>query len=367
MRRCDRVAPRGRALRDGGRRDGASRGVADLAAPAGGGPPRDLCGMLRGPGARSGVADDVGQPAARERRDVRGRGGAGVRTRAGRGHGTEVSRELEPRFVRANADAERLTPAPPRRRISPPDRPSHVRRNPWRLRTALDPPPRSRPDITRMLHNWPHLYAGGLADVSDLAEWKAGEQGDYYPHSGGAARLGKRWLALPYFTGAPLIAYRKSWFADVGANQPPRTLEEYKKIGVAMKKKGKPVGQTLGHTFGDAPAWTYPFTWSFGGAETDASGKKVVLNSTGTVEAVKWMTDFWKVACDESALAWDDTNNNRAFHAGEISATLNGASIYIYAKRNPDKIKDERGEPMWRDISHFPIPDSPARRPPPHT
>src|SRR2546426_8166567 len=222
------------------------------------------------------------------------------------------------------------------------------------------------PDIIMMLHNWPHLYAGGLADIGDLCEWKAADQGGYYPHSDAAARLGKRWLALPYFTGAALIAYRKSRVAEGGANQPPKTLEEYKKIGAALKKKGKPIGQTLGHTFGDAPAWTYPFTWTFGGAETDASGKKVVLNSKGTVEAVTWMTDFWKVACDESALAWDDTNNNRAFHAGEISATLNGASIYIYAKRNPDKIKDERGEPMWRDMSHFAIPNGPGGRTPPH-
>ena len=78
------------------------------------------------------------------------------------------------------------------------------------------------------------------------------------------------------------------------------------------------------------------------------------------------MIDFWKQACDESALAWDDTNNNRAFHAGEISATLNGASIYIYAKRNPDKVKDDKGEPMWPDIGHFGDPRrSPAgaRRP----
>src|SRR6266702_5771436 len=216
------------------------------------------------------------------------------------------------------------------------------------------------PDMIMMLHNWPHLYAGGLADIGDLCEWKAGEQGGYYPHSDAAARLGKRWLALPYFTGAPLIAYRKSWFAEVGANQPPKTLEEYKKIGIALKKKGKPIGQTLGHTFGDAPAWTYPFTWSCGGAETDASGKKVVLNSKGTVEAVTWMTDFWKVACDESALAWDDTNNNRAFHAGEISATLNGASIYLVAKRQKEKIKDDKGEPMFQDIDHAPLPAGPA-------
>src|SRR5262249_56755715 len=44
----------------------------------------------------------------------------------------------------------------------------------------------SGPDIIMMLHNWPHLYAGGLADISDLAEWQAKEQGDYYPHSAAA-------------------------------------------------------------------------------------------------------------------------------------------------------------------------------------
>src|ERR1700730_4873190 len=92
------------------------------------------------------------------------------------------------------------------------------------------------PDIIMMLHNWPHLYAGGLADIGDLCEWKAGEQGGYYPHSDAAARLGKRWLALPYFTGTPLIADRQSWVAEAGANQPPKTLEEYKKIGGALQK-----------------------------------------------------------------------------------------------------------------------------------
>ena len=92
-----------------------------------------------------------------------------------------------------------------------------------------------------------------------------------------------------------------------------------------LKKKGKPYGQTLGHTFGDAPTFTYSMLWAFGGAETDKSGKKVVLDSKGAVDSVKFMQAFWKDACDEGGLAWDDTNNNRAFHAGEISATLNGA------------------------------------------
>ncbi len=221
-------------------------------------------------------------------------------------------------------------------------------------------------DIILMLHNWPHLYQAALADVSDLCEWKGKDQGGYYGQSEAAARDGGRWLALPYGITGPLVTYRKSRFAEVGAAQPPKSLDEYRKIGAALKKKGHPVGQTLGHTFGDAPIWSYPLLWSFGGAETDLTGKKVVLNSKETVESVKWMVAFWKEACDEGGLAWDDTNNNRAFHAGEISATLNGPSIYIMAKRRAEGIKDEEGRPLWLDISHFPIPDGPSGPTPPY-
>jgi len=46
------------------------------------------------------------------------------------------------------------------------------------------------PDIVFMLHNWPHLYASSLADVSDLCEWKAKDQGGYYDQSEAAARDG---------------------------------------------------------------------------------------------------------------------------------------------------------------------------------
>ena len=86
----------------------------------------------------------------------------------------------------------------------------------------------------------------------------------------------------------------------------------------------------------------------------------MTLDSKEAVEAVKFMQAFWKDACDEGGFAWDDTSNNRAFLSGEIAATLNGASIYIAAKRGQDKIKDDKGEPMVRDIQHGPIPNGPA-------
>src|SRR5438874_3825048 len=215
-------------------------------------------------------------------------------------------------------------------------------------------------DIFQMLYNWPQLYANGLGEVSDVAEAVGKAQGGFYEAFDAAAKVGGRWLAVPHSTGGNAVAWRRSWHAEIGLTEFPKTMDAWREAGRKLKAKGKPVGQALGHSFGDPPTFAYAFLWSYGGAETDPSGKRVVINSKGTVESVKFLQAFWKDACDEGGLAWDDTNNNRAFHAGEISATLNGASIYIVAKRQKDKIKDDKGEPLWQDIDHAPLPAGPA-------
>ena len=216
-------------------------------------------------------------------------------------------------------------------------------------------------DLFMMAYNWPQLYQNALVDVSDVAEAVGKAQGGFYGVYKPSFQTGGKWLGVPHSIVGNAIAYRRSWFKEAGFDAFPKTWDELRKAATALKKKGKPYGQTLGHTFGDAPTWAYPLLWSFGGAETDPSGKKVVINSKEAIESVKYMAALWKDGCDEGGLAWDDTNNNRAFHAGEISATLNGASIYIVAKRQKDKIKDEKGEPLWMDIEHSaPLPAGPA-------
>jgi len=207
-------------------------------------------------------------------------------------------------------------------------------------------------DIIQMLWNWPQLYANGLLDVSDVAEPIGKAQGGFYEVFDAAAKVNGRWLAVPHAVIGNAVAYRRSWFNEIGVREFPKTWDEYREVGKKLKAKGRPIGQALGHSFGDPPTFAYPLLWDFGGAETDKSGKKVAVNSKGTLESVKFLQAFWKDACDEGGLAWDDTNNNRAFHAGEIAATLNGASIYIVAKRQRDKIKDEKGEPLVQDIEH---------------
>ena len=68
---------------------------------------------------------------------------------------------------------------------------------------------------------------------------------------------------------------------------------------------------------------------------------------------MKFAVALWKETMDEGGLAWDDTSNNRAFLSGSISATNNGASIYLEAKKKPGSYLTEKGTPM-KDVSFIP-------------
>jgi multiple sugar transport system substrate-binding protein len=215
-------------------------------------------------------------------------------------------------------------------------------------------------DIIMTIGNWPQLYAESLADTSDVAEEIGKAQGGYYDVAKQVATVNGKWIGVPWAVGGGLIAWRKSWLEEVGYSSFPATWDTYRDAGKKLKGKGRPFGQTAGHTFGDAPGWWYPFLWSWGGKEVEADGKTVVLNSKETVESIKFAVALWKETMDEGGMAWDDTNNNRAFLSQTISATNNGASIYIEAKRKPDQYKTEKGVPMAQDILHAPIPKGPA-------
>jgi multiple sugar transport system substrate-binding protein len=220
----------------------------------------------------------------------------------------------------------------------------------------------SGPDIIQSINNWAQLYAASVADVSDVAEAIGKAQGGYYETARAIAYDGSKWLAVPWTIVGLQVVNRTSWWKEIGydAEKYPQTWEEWRDAGKKLKSKGHPLGQTLAHAFGDANAFWYPYLWSWGGKEVEADGKTVVLNSPGTIESVKFAVAFWKDACDEGALAWDDSGNNRAFLAGTISATNNGASIYLEAKKKPDNYSTQDGKPLKDDCFHAPLPKGPA-------
>ena len=167
------------------------------------------------------------------------------------------------------------------------------------------------------------------------------------------ATVGNKWIGVPWTIGGGLIAYRKSWLEEAGYNDLPRDLghlprgrQEAEGQGAADRPDRRATRSATRRAGG------IPILWSWGGKEVEADGKTVVLNSKETVESIKFAVALWKETMDEGGLAWDDTNNNRAFLSQTVSATNNGASIYIEAKKKPDTYKTEKGTPMWQDILH---------------
>jgi multiple sugar transport system substrate-binding protein len=213
----------------------------------------------------------------------------------------------------------------------------------------------SGPDVIQMNANQPQLFAGGLADHNALLAELGGDQ--IYEWARGAVIVDDVARSIPLFNLGNAIVYRKDVFEELGLAV-PNTWDEYLEVGRRLKNEANlPVGQTLGHTFGDAPTFAYPLLWSFGGQEVDEDGKTVVIDSQGTRDALAFMKDFWEAACDPGGFAWDDTSNNRAFLGQTIGTTLNGASIYFVAKNSPD---DYPG--FAEKLDHFLNPEGPNGR-----
>src|SRR3989475_1629983 len=215
-------------------------------------------------------------------------------------------------------------------------------------------------DIIHVLKNWPHLYEKSLVDMSDVAEATGKAQGGFYPAMTELCKVGSTWRAVPHAIVGGQIAYRKSLFEEVGAKEFPKTWQQYREVGTKLKAKGYPIGQTAGHTFGDAPVFWYSFMWAWGGKEVRSEEHTSELQSKETLESVKFAVGFWKDACDEGGLAWGDSNHNRAFLSATISATNNRASVYVESLRNKEKYKTDKGALMHTDILHAPNPAGPA-------
>ena len=146
------------------------------------------------------------------------------------------------------------------------------------------------PDLFMLNNNHPQLYAESLVDLADVVEPLGKAEGGHYA-------LGQGELARRQQVAVDAVRHhrRHDRLSQIlvrrGRRAPssPTTWEEYREVGKKLKAKGRPIGQTLGHTFGDSPTFSYPYLWSWGGKEVEADGKTVNLNNKDVIESVKFM------------------------------------------------------------------------------
>jgi multiple sugar transport system substrate-binding protein len=199
----------------------------------------------------------------------------------------------------------------------------------------------------------PHVYKKFLADVSKVVDYVQDKHGqiDTIGRQIAYNEDSKSWSAYPdYYIRNPGM-YRKDLWDEIGMT--PDSWEDVRVGGAKLKKKGHPVGISLGHSVDPNTAWR-GVLWSYGGSVQDETGKHVVLDSKQTLEAVKYARALYKEAMDPEVLSWDDASNNRLIDSGRGSWILNPISAYRSAQRINPKLADNIY--MWKP------PKGPVRR-----
>ncbi len=173
----------------------------------------------------------------------------------------------------------------------------------------------------------PHLYRKFLVDLSDFVGYCEKTYGKVSTIGRQIAynEDDKTWSAYPdYYINYPGM-YRKDLWDEIGMT--PTTWDDVRIGGAKLKAKGFPVGNSLAHSNDPNESWR-GLLWSYGGAVQDESGKKVVLDSKETLEAVKFAAALYKEAMTGDVLSWDDASNNKYLASGVGSYILNPISAY---------------------------------------
>jgi multiple sugar transport system substrate-binding protein len=227
----------------------------------------------------------------------------------------------------------------------------------------------SGPDIVELRDTWTYLYYEQMVDLNDLALQLGEGGGGYYEWVANTAGVDGHYYSIPVGTSSIAFAYRISHLEQAGfanaATSFPATWEELFALGKELKAMGKPLGQALGHSTGDPPGFAYPYMWSYGAMEVEEDGKTIAFNKDTFVEGMNLFIQAWKDGFDETGLSWDDSANNRAFLSDQISATLNGSSVYLSAQKaaaGADPGTDYEVVVDPADINHAGLPAGPNGR-----
>ena len=185
-----------------------------------------------------------------------------------------------------------------------------------------------------------HLYRKFFIDVGDLVR-------DTEKKYGKVSIIGKQlgynqddgtWSAFPdFYINFPGM-YQKTLWDGIGML--PDTWDNLRIGGAKLKAKGNPVGISLGHSNDPNTTWR-GLMWSYGSTIQDEAGKKIVLNSKETVEAVKYAAALYKEAMTSDVLSWNDASNNQYIDSGVGSYIINPISAYRTAQTLNKKLADD--------------------------
>ena len=211
------------------------------------------------------------------------------------------------------------------------------------------------PDMFWGLYSLPHLFPQKCVDVSDVADYLGKKYGGWVDSAVQYSQSGGKWIGIPVCYSGNLMNYRVSVMQKAGFKEFPKTTDAFLEYAKATKANGSPGGFALGHASGDGNGWIYWCLWAFGGNHVDKNDK-VTINSPETEKALNYAKALYDQMVP-GTVAWNDSFNNKAFLANEISWTNNGISIYVAANNDPTK------KEIAADMNHAYMPVGPVGKP----
>ncbi len=203
------------------------------------------------------------------------------------------------------------------------------------------------PDLFWGLYSLPHLFPQKCMDVSDVADYLGKKYGGWVPSAIQYGHSGNKWICVPICYSGALMNYRIEASKKAGFSTFPDKLDAFLEYTKAMKAQNTPGGFALGHASGDANSWVHWCLWSHGGEAVDKNDK-VIINSPETAKALEYAKALYGNMIPGTA-SWNDSSNNKAFLAGEISWTNNGISIYVAAQNSAKQIAEDMNH------AYFPV------------
>jgi multiple sugar transport system substrate-binding protein len=203
------------------------------------------------------------------------------------------------------------------------------------------------PDMVWGLFSLPQLFPAKCLPVEDVADYLGKKYGGWVPAAQAYGQFQGKWVAIPVAFNGGYINYRISSMNKSGFKEFPKDTGGFLELCKAMKANNFPVGFALGHATGDGNSWCHWALWSHGGYLVDKDDK-VIVNSPETAKALEYVKALYETFIPGTA-AWNDSNNNKAFLAGELYLTGNGISIYAAAKVDPSKkeIAEDMDHALW--------------------
>lgn len=216
------------------------------------------------------------------------------------------------------------------------------------------------PDIFWTIYSTPHLFPDQALDITDVCDYLGNKYGGWVPIAETYGKAGDKWICLPITISGNYINYRKSAVKAAGFDEVPSDTDGFLELMKALKENGTPGGFALGHASGDGNAWTHWLLWAHGGSLVNENDE-VAIDSDGTRAALEYCKALYETFAP-GTVAWNDSFNNKAFLAGEISLTNNGISIYAAAQRSAAE-GDAKAKEIADDMDHAYWPIGPVGKP----